>query len=206
MMADGDRAGVVSSAMDALPPPHPPTMTAQEFLAWEPGDGQAWQLIDGEPRQMAPTNRTHGALQMELARLVANHLEETGSPCSVIGEPGIQPRVMGSTNVRIPDFAVSCTPYSDEEPLLNGAVLLVEVLSHSNQAETWSNVWTYTTIPSVQEILVLHSATVAADIIRRGPGGVWPDTPQRIVEGDLVLESVGLTVPLRRVYRTTRFA
>lgn len=192
--------------MDALPPPQPPTMTVAEFLVWEPDDGRTWQLIDGEPKLMAPTNRTHGALQAELARVVANHLEQTGSPCNVIGAPGVQPKVMGATNVRISDLAVSCTPYKDEEPLLNGAILLVEILSHSNQADTWSNVWTYTTIPSVQEILVLHSATVAADIIERGPDGAWPDSPKRVVDGNLVLNSVDLQMPLRQLYRTTRLA
>ena len=197
---------MVALVMDALPPAEAPTMTFQDFLIWEPGDGRSWQLVDGVPQPMAPTNRTHGALQMELARLIGNHLEQAGSTCTVIGEPGIQPRVLGASNVRIPDLGVSCTPYADEEQLLSGAVLLVEVLSPSNQAETWSNVWTYTTIPSVQEILVLHSAAVAADVIRRGSDGLWPDAPVHIVDGDLLLGSISFRVPLRQVYRTTRLA
>lgn len=42
-------------------------MTVAEFLAWNPPEGQAWQLVDGEPQAMAPASRTHGTIQGELA-------------------------------------------------------------------------------------------------------------------------------------------
>jgi Uma2 family endonuclease len=44
----------------------PSRMSVAEFLTWDPGDGQAWQLVDGEPQAMAPANHTHGAIQNEL--------------------------------------------------------------------------------------------------------------------------------------------
>ena len=62
-------------------------MNADEFLVWAPSDHKRWQLVDGEPQAMAPPNRTHGAIQGELIRLIGNHLMERGSPCSVIGTP-----------------------------------------------------------------------------------------------------------------------
>ena len=184
----------------------PVFMSVEDFMAWEPSDGRAWQLVDGEPQAMSPTNRTHGALQAELTIALGNHLRSRNSPCTVIITPGIVPRVNASRNVRIPDLAVTCSPYTNEEPLLATPVLLIEILSPSNQSETWSNVWTYTTIPSVQEILVLRSASISAELLRREPDGGWPETPERITEGDLVLESVGLRVPLVELYRTTRLA
>ena len=99
---------------------------------------------------------------------------------------------------------MTCSPYTDEQSILKDPVLLVEIISPSNQADTWSNVWTYTTIPSVQEILVLHSAKIRADLLRRTENGGWPETPETITEGDLVLESVGARFPLASIYRTTR--
>ena len=57
----------------------PAEMSVGEFLAWQPGDGRAWQLVDGEPQAMAPASRTHGTLQAELARLIGNHLVEQGT-------------------------------------------------------------------------------------------------------------------------------
>ena len=41
-------------------------MSVTEFLHWNPGDGHKWQLIDGEPRAMAPPNAVHAYLQGEL--------------------------------------------------------------------------------------------------------------------------------------------
>lgn len=184
----------------------PPFMTVDEFMAWNPDDGRTWQLVDGVPEAMAPTNRTHGALQSELGTLLNVHLRENGSPCSVVITPGIRPHVQAEHNVRIPDLGVTCSPYVDEQAFLLDPVLLVEILSPSNQRETWSNVWTYTTIPSVQEILVLHSAKIRADVLRRREGGAWPEQPESVTEGDLVLESLGFRVPLAAVYRTTRLA
>ena len=182
----------------------PVRMSVDEFLAWEPGDGQAWQLVDGEPQAMSPAKRTHGALQNELGALIRNHLVAQDSPCSVIVAPGVIPHVQASHNVRVPDLAVTCTGYAEEEGALSDPVLLIEILSPSNQAETWSNVWTYTTIPSVQEILILRSVTMGADILRRRADGSWPREPESIGAGDLSLESIGFRAPLADVYRTTR--
>jgi Uma2 family endonuclease len=85
-------------------------------------------------------------------------------------------------------------------------VLLIEILSPSNQAETWANVWTYATIPSVKEILVLKTATLGAELLRRNEDGSWPQWPLTLTTGDLTLESIGLTIPLASPYRTTRLA
>ena len=181
-------------------------MTVPEFLAWNPPGGQIWQLVDGEPQAMAPPNRTHGAIQSELGSLIRNHLAERSSPCSVIVTLGVIPRVQTDTNMRVPDLAVTCSSYEAEEAALTDPVLVIEILSPSNQAETWSNVWAYTTIPSVREILVVRTATIGAELLRRNPDGTWPKRPAIIEEGELVLDSIGLRTPLTAVYRTTRLA
>ena len=106
--------------------------------------------------------------------------------------------------MRVPDLAVRCSEPQVEEPALTDPVLLIEIPSPSNQTETWSNVWTYTTIPSLREILVLYSVSIGAGILRRRPGGTWPQDPETILEGDLILESIGFRVPLADIYRTTR--
>jgi Uma2 family endonuclease len=191
--------------MSALPK-IPVRMTVAEFFAWNPPSPQLWQLVDGEPQAMAPANRTHGAIQAELASLIRNHLEKRGGPCTVIGAPGVIPHVQSETNVRIPDLAVTCTGYDAEESALTNPVLLIEILSPSNQAETWANVWAYTTIPSVQEILVLKTASIGAELLRRNQNGSWPTKPLTIETGELTLESISFSVPVAAAYRTTRLA
>lgn len=184
----------------------PIRMTVEQFLNWEPGDGRLWQLVDGEPRAMAPANRTHGRLLARLTHFLESHFGEGQSPCSVIVAPGVVPRILAAHNVRIPDLAVTCSEYEQEESTLADPVLIVEILSPSNQAETWANVWAYTSIPSVREILVLRGDAVGAELLRRGPDGTWPEQPVTITDGELVLDSIGFRVPLVEVYATTRLA
>jgi len=183
----------------------PIRMTVDEFLAWDPGDGRKWELVDGEPRAMAPAKPTHAFLQNEMAALLRNHLLAQGSGCRSATEPGIVPGVQAGHNVLVPDLAVTCTPGDgDEEGTISAPVLVVEILSPSNQAETWNNVWAYTSIPTVQEVLVLHSTRIGADLLRRGPDGAWPADPSAVASGELILDSIGFRMPLADIYRTTR--
>jgi len=176
-------------------------MTVERFIAWCP-DGEQWELVDGEARAMAPTRVGHGALQAALGASLFNHLAERRSGCTLVTAPGVIPRVRAAANFRIPDLGVTCAPLAANDTHMPEPVLLVEILSPSNEADTWSNVWTYTTIPSVQEILVLHTREQRAELLRRQPDGGWPTDTTQLVEGDLVLESIGFRTPLAALYRT----
>jgi Uma2 family endonuclease len=182
----------------------PVRMSVEEFLNWDPGDTLKYELVDGEPRAMAPANRTQGILQGRLATLINNHLDRDQRPCSVVVEPGVVPRLLSDHNLRVPDLAVTCAPYESEEAVLVDPVLLIEILSPSNQAQTWANIWAYTTIPSVLEILILRADRIAAELLRRSPQGEWPERPASITEGDVALDSIGFRVGLRELYRGTR--
>ena len=182
-------------------------MSVAEFLSWNPGGPEKWQLLDGEPVAMAPANRSHGALQGELSRLIGNHLTARHGQCSVVVEPGVVPRARSGFNVRVPDLAVTCSAYELEEATISAPVLIVEILSPSNEAETRANVWAYTTIPSVQEILVIRTTQIAAELLRRDQDGSWPESPEMLIGGDpLELASIGLTFKLSDAYATTRLA
>ena len=188
---------------------HPPArMTLAEFFAWNAEDlaVRSWQLIDGEPVAMSPVTEAHGALQMELGRLLGNHLIARGGLCRVISEPGIVPRVLSDRNYRVPDLGVTCAPPSSNL-MVAEPILLIEILSPSNEIETWANIWAYTTIPSVTEIVIVSSTRMAADLLRRRADGSWPEIPERI-EADtiLTLDSIDFTVMLRDIYRTTVLA
>jgi Uma2 family endonuclease len=181
----------------------PEFLTVDAFLAWDAPMGQLWQLIDGVPQAMAPASPTHALIQSEVARLIGNHLIANGSPCSIAITPGIVPRIQSDINMRIPDLAVTCTPALPTDNALRDPVLLIEILSPSNRAETWTNVWTYTTMPSVREILVLHSTRLGADLLRRDGDGMWPERPQAIDQDNLILDSIGYTGPIAAFYRST---
>lgn len=179
-------------------------LTTDEFIAWDSGDrsGRRWQLRDGVPEAMAPTTQAHGAIQAELGALIRNHLLAAGDRCRVISAPGVVPRVRAADNVRIPDLGVTCSP-ADRGRFMDQPVLLIEILSPSNTEQTWENVWAYTTIPSVTEILVISSTSVAAELLRRNSDGSWPEQTTELGDGEMLrLTSIGFELALSAAYRT----
>lgn len=150
---------------------NPDAMSLDEFLVWDVPEGALWQLVDGEPRAMAPTSPIRGVIQSRLAGWLANHLDSQGGRCLALTNPGVRLGVRADSNYRIPDVAVTCSDLIAGESMIQDPVLLVEILSPSNPADTWMNVWAYTTIPSVQEILVVRSTTIGAHLLRRNPDG-----------------------------------
>jgi Uma2 family endonuclease len=152
---------------------------------------------------MAPPSNIHAFLQNELGSVIRNHLRENRSNCSAFANPGVVPHLMSAHNVRIPDLAVTCAKLLPGQTTLADPVLVIEVLSPSNQAQTWSNVWAYTSIPSVQEILVVHTSRIGAELLRRAADGTWPDEPEAIGDATLTLTSIGFQILLTELYATT---
>lgn len=181
-------------------------MSVTEFLSC-PADpaGRTWQLIDGKPVLMALGSDTHGSIQAEIAGPIGNHLRAAGSPCRVVIAPGVTPRVRAEANVRVPDLAVTCTPASRRTHLVTEPVLVVEILSPSNEGETWSSVWAYTTLPSVQQILIVQSLEIGAELLTRQPDGTWPTDPEKVT-GPLRLTSISGDFHLPDFYATTELA
>jgi Uma2 family endonuclease len=180
----------------------PVRMTVDEFLRWDSGDDR-YELVDGEPHAMAPTSNTHGLLLGELGGLIRNHLRSQGSHCDVIINPGVVPHLLSDHNFRIPDLAVTCAAVPPGPKTLPDPVLIVEILSPGNQAKTWANVWAYTSIPGLREILVLRSDRVAVELLRRSPSGEWPSRTADVADGELELQSIGFRLSLADLYART---
>ena len=181
----------------------PVRMTVREFLAWEPGDDARYELVDGIPHAMAPGRNIHAYLQNELGRLIGNHLRERRTNCDVLANPGVVPHLMSAHNVRVPDLGVTCTPLASGQATLAQPVLLIEILSPSNQEHTWANVRAYASIQSVQEIAVIDSTRIAAEVLRRTADGGWPEEPEPVADGVLRLASIGFEVTLADLYART---
>ncbi len=82
-------------------------------------------------------------------------------------------------------------------------VLLVEVLSPSNAAETYESVRAYATLPSVKEILVVQSTRIEIEVLLRGADGNWPANPTNVNGGQLRLESIGTGIAVADIYANT---
>ena len=193
--------------IDAARIPH--CMTVADFQDWVPEAALAdrrWSLVDGEPICMAPTSENHGAIRSEAAYLITQHLRASGSPCRVITAPGVIPRVRSISNERIPDLGVTCSQALGARAIAD-PVVLIEILSPSNEAQTRANVWAYATIPSVMEILLLSSTSISGELLRRNSLGQWADDPLMLdATSQMHLAAIGFNALLRDFYVTTSLA
>ena len=187
----------------------PQRMTVAEFQDWQPPadlDQRRWELVDGEPVCMSPPSIDHGAIQNELGSLIRNWLNANRPDCRVITTPGVIPRVRSDVNERIPDLAVTCGPIRPARAL-DDPILLIEILSPSNEAKTRANVWAYASIPSVHEIVLISSTSISAEIFRRNADGTWPPDPLFLKSSaELALESIGMNMLLQAAYGTSSLA
>lgn len=183
----------------------PTLLTVDEFLVW-PGDrfGTIYELAEGVPRAQAPASDVHATIQSRIASLLTRHLDAVRPRCRVATNPGIQPRLRANWNFRIPDLGVTCAPARVGEIMTPDPILLVEVLSPSNEDDTWSNIPLYASLPTVAEILIVHSTRVGAELLRRGADQSWPQNPEAIEPGGNVrLTSIDFDFPLADAYRGT---
>ena len=121
----------------------------------------------------------------------------------MVTAPGVVPSERSEDNCLVPDLGITCAPPTGEH-LMHEPLVLIEILSPTNVSKTRANVRAYTTIPTVAEIVVLRSTAIAAEILRRGPDGTWPEQPEIVdADGELRLDSIGFAAPLRDAYRTS---
>jgi len=163
----------------------PEFTTVVEFLAW---DGPSWQLHDGVPEAMAPASGTHAMMQSGDGAL---HFAANRPGCLALTNPGVVPRVNSEYTFRIADLGAACAPIPRDVIEITEPIVLIEILLPANSTQTSTNAWAYASIPSVREILVIRTASIDVQLLRRAPDSSWPDVPLAIEAGELTLESIG---------------
>ena len=164
-----------------------PRMTTAEFLDWE-GDGHPGkqELVGGRIRSMTPASSFHGMLQLRLGSLVDQQLKKNERVCRGGTEVCVIPKWDPGHNVRVPDITVTCTPLTPREKNFPNPILIVQIMSPSNESETWESIQACATIPSLTEIVVVESESVKVSIFRKGTDGAWPENAEVIEAGGTV--------------------
>nr|WP_245986650.1 Uma2 family endonuclease [Azospirillum thermophilum] len=90
-------------------------------------------------------------------------------------------------NCRVADLAVTCEPFDPEALYTTAPVLLVEILSPTEEKAQRAKLHAYAAMPSVREILFPDSRAVRAELHRRDADGRWPEAPLAELYGDLRL-------------------
>jgi Uma2 family endonuclease len=173
-------------------------MSVNEFIRWEDGTDTRYELVEGIPVAMAPPMPEHGMLAVALGSELRSALRPR-RPCIVQAEAGIA-RPERDDTCYIADLAVTCEPPRPGDRLIRDPILVVEILSPSTSVfDRQSKVPDYRRIPSVQEILLIDSESVFAEILRRS-GEQWITEIVRGPDATLSLASIPLVLPMSELY------
>jgi Uma2 family endonuclease len=173
-------------------------MTVAEFLRWEDGTDTRYELLAGQPVAMAPPAPPHGFLAARLCARIEGALRSR-RPCMVQIEAGIA-RPDRDDTCYVADLAVTCQPPRSGDQLISDPVLIVEVLSPTTGLhDLHTKVADYRRIPSVEEILLIDSTSVFAEVLRR-EGDRWITEIVRGPQATLSLASIGLTAAMSELY------
>ena len=100
----------------------------------------------------------------------------------------------------VADLAVTCKPPRSGEQLISDPVLIVEVLSPTTGLrDRHTKVADYRRILSVEEILLIDSTSIFAEVLRR-EGDRWITEIVRGPLATLSLVSIGLTATMSELY------
>ena len=126
--------------------------TLEEFRAWHERQPEVWEFIDGWPKLRTPGSKAHTLIKTNVGSALREALRGIG--CSVLIDGAIL-EVHGSS--LIPDIVVTCAPLDFSTPRVDEPVLIIEILSPSNEADdTGRKLALYLEIPNLRHYLVIH--------------------------------------------------
>ncbi len=179
----------------------PRSLSPEEYLALEATSDEKHEYVRGEVFAMAGTSVAHNVITGNLHAALRAHLR--GGPCRVLFE-SVKLRVDAANVYFYPDLFVTCDPRDADDPLVQRhATLIVEVLSEStsdyDRGEKFAD---YRRSSTLQEFVTVDSRIQQVVVYRRNDTGVWEFHPAE-AGGEVVLASVGLTLPVAAIYEDT---
>ena len=177
-------------------------ISVEEYLAGEESSDVKHEYVGGAVYAMAGTTRTHNTIGGNLHGELRTHLR--GGPCQAYtNDVKVRLLIRGEDLFYYPDVMVGCDPRDTDEHFLRFPKLIVEVLSPSTERlDRREKFWSYLTIPTLEEYVLIAQESPAATIHRRRTD--WQPETVIGVDSTLHLESVGLSLPLRVLYENVR--
>ncbi len=183
----------------ALKQPAPKRMTVEEFLAWNPGDGLRYELVDGWPVAQSAPSTAHGRIAANLTIAIGNRLRAGKRPC--VPENGGGLRIDPRWSVRIPDLLVRCGKSREQA---DTPVLAIEILSPSNSASEMARKREdYRSVGIVEVVEVEQDEAVVR--VHRLQGKDWVIQSATGLDAVVPLRSIDLDIPLAEVYDAVSF-
>ena len=176
-------------------------MTVSEFLRWEDGTDTRCELLGGPPvaRSLPPV--ALGVLTARLCGAIGSWLQSRRTCAAQIGGAiAISGR---ADTCYLADLVVSRNLARRGQQVVEDPLLIVEVLSPGMAIyDRQTKIADYRRIASVEEILLIDSTCIFAEVLRR-EGDRWITEIVRRPQATLSLASIGLTAAMSELYEGT---
>ena len=175
-------------------------LSEEQYLAIERAAEFKSEFVDGEMFAMAGTSNAHALIQRNL--LGELYMALRGGACGPFGSDS-RVRVPGRAYV-YPDVAVVCGPQpttGENRDILIDPVAIFEVLSPSTEKyDRTVKSRLYRTIDSLKEYILVSQEELYIEQLSRQPNGLWTIRDYVRPEEELKIDSIGVVIPLRRIY------
>jgi len=181
-------------------------MTVEEYLRRERTETERHEYQDGNVRLLEGSNRAESLISANLIGELGNALKEYGGQ---VYDGSLKVRIEAFNSILYPNLSVTCAPIEafdeDEHVVLNPQVI-VEVLSPSSSSyDRGKKFIQYQSLPSLMEYVVVEQMHPQVDVYRRTDQG-WGQFRNFVgLESFMVLESLGISIPLTEIYALVQF-
>jgi Uma2 family endonuclease len=175
-------------------------LTEEQYLAIERAAEFKSEFIDGEMFAMAGGSNRHAILQGNLFGELYVGLR--GSSCRPFGSDS-RVSIPGRACV-YPDVTVACGQQpaaGQNNDLLTNPVAIFEVLSPSTEKyDRGLKFQLYLTVDSLRDYILVNQDQVRIEHFTRQPDGIWIPRDCQGPDEELKIDSIGLAIPLHRIY------
>lgn len=172
-----------------------PWISPDEYLTLERTADVRHEYVNGEVYAMVGTSRRHNVTTQNLSGALRPSIRRRG--CESYTE-NVKVRVEAANAFYYPDLVVTCNSKDDDPYVVHTPSLIVEVLSDSTESiDRREKRVHYQTIPSLREFVLIAQDRSHIEVYRRTASG-W--VHEIVTEGEMALESVGVTVALDDIY------
>lgn len=191
--------------MSAVPKGH---YTLAQYIELDKNSDERYEFIDGEVVAMSGASLNHNRITSNVISSLRNKLE--GRPCEVL-PADMRINVPKAPPYRYADVVVVCgDPLIERidglETLVN-PVLIVEVLSSNTEAyDRGQKFNAYQSIESFHEYLLVAQDRPYITQYLKQVEGTWLRSDIEGINRGVEIESLGLTLPLKEVYRLVEFS
>lgn len=171
----------------------------EEYFAMERQSPIRHEYVAGDIFAMADPSQAHEIIAINIAACLRVHVQ--ARPCRVYtGGRQLQFKHMGEDFVYRPDIWVACgEERSSKGGFVDEPCLVIEVLSPSTaRFDRREKLFSYREIPTIQEYLLVGQKPAHLMIYRRAEQ--WRPQLLESLETVLNLESLGLVIPVARIY------